>query len=263
MPRAPAGRRERSVEACFARFCRAEGLDDPAPSHLLIEAFCAKGLTGRAPATKGTYRSVLRQRSEVVLPVFRPAYRGADAKAPYSDEERADLVAIASAQPQPWRGEAALVILALGIGAGLSAAEIVASSRSDIEEGAEGAVVTVAGTRPRRVEVRPPYAPILLALATRPGSAHLFHPGDADRNYRNFVNHIALTLRADPNAPHLSVARCRSSYICDRLEEHWPLADLLTATGIREVESLLRYARHVTGAPKTKAGLRARLAAGR
>ena len=56
----------------FARFCSAQGLGDPAPSHLLIEAFCAQGLAGRTDATKGTYRSVLRQRAGMVLPPARP-----------------------------------------------------------------------------------------------------------------------------------------------------------------------------------------------
>jgi hypothetical protein len=38
------------------------------------------------------------------------------------------------------------------------------------------------------------------------------------------------------------------------------LSALLAATGIVEVESLLRYARHVPGAPRSKAALRHQLA---
>ena len=67
----------------------------------------------------------------------------------------------------------------------------------------------------------------------------------------------------DPGAPSLSVARCRSSYICDRLAAGTPLAGVLVTTGIGEVESLLRYALLVEGAAHTKAGLRRALAEGR
>lgn len=103
------GRRERSVEAVFVRFATAQGLAPQRSSHEMIEAFCAEGLAQATCATRGTYRSVLRKRAGLVLPALRPHSRGAAAKAPYSPEERAELVSIASLQPRAWRGEAALV----------------------------------------------------------------------------------------------------------------------------------------------------------
>ena len=66
----------------------------------------------------------------------------------------------------------------------------------------------------------------------------------------------------DPSSPYLSVAQLRSSFVCDHLEKATPLAELLCLTGIVEVESLIYYSRHVTGAPQSKAALRQALAQG-
>ena len=88
------------------------------------------------------------------------------------------------------------------------------------------------------------------------GDGHLFRPGPADRGYKNFVTNFARTLAADPAAPRLSLGRCRSSFICGHLAAGTPLGELLAITGIRQAESLARYARHVDGAP-SKAVLRA------
>jgi hypothetical protein len=91
----------------------------------------------------------------------------------------------------------------------------------------------------------------------------LFHPEAADRSYPNFVNDFCRQLEADPGAPRLSVSRARASFICDHLGAGTALAVVLEMTGLAEVESLLRYCRHVETAPQSKAALRATLAAGR
>ena len=64
----------------------------------VIEAFCVAGLAGRAPATRGTYRSVLYR---LAAPVHGPPrlratpFAGAKAPPPYCAGERAELAAIA------------------------------------------------------------------------------------------------------------------------------------------------------------------------
>jgi hypothetical protein len=58
----------------------------------------------------------------------------------------------------------------------------------------------------------------------------------------------------------LSAGRARSSFICDHLAGATALSEILSITGIEEVESLARYARHVDGVTSSKAGLRRRLA---
>jgi hypothetical protein len=106
------------------------------------------------------------------------------------------------------------------------------------------------------VPVTSRYAGRAWELARRAGSGHVFRPGPADRGYKNFVTNFARNLAAGPAAPALSMRRARSSFICDHLAAGTPLGELLAITGIREAESLARYARHVRGAPP-KAVLRA------
>ncbi|MHB1724827.1 MAG: hypothetical protein ACYCVN_04995 [Acidimicrobiales bacterium] len=165
-------------------------------------------------------------------------------------------MAIARLQPKRWRAEAALVLLALGIGAGLRAGEIVAARGDDVRWICGAVVIGVDSGRARSVVIEEPFGAIAAELATRRGAEHLFHPGTAKRRYHNFVNELCASLVADPDAVRLSLARCRSSYICDRLSAGVALERILDATGICEVESLLRYAVHVEGAPATKAALR-------
>ena len=112
--------------------------------------------------------------------------------------------------------------------------------------GAGGRVVPVAGV----------YAEILPGEPKDAGPGYLFCPGGADRAYKNFVNNFCYSLEADPAAPRFSSGRARSSFICDHLAAGTPLRQLLYIAGIAEVESLLRYARHVPGAPGSKAELR-------
>lgn len=126
-----------------------------------------------------------------------------------------------------------------------------------------GVVVDVGGARSRTVCVEAPFGAIAQELATGHGCDHLFRPGQATRRYHNFVNELCRSLVADPDAPRLSLARCRSSYVWDRLQGAMALAELVAAMGICEVESLLRYTRDVQGAPRTKAGLRRALEQGR
>ena len=136
--------RARSVLRLLARFAAARGIP-ASPAWLLdydvIEAFCVAGLPGRAPSTRGTYRSALY---ELARPVHgEPGQRatpfaGAEAPAPYSPAERAELAAVAAAQRDPARRASALAVVVFGIGAGLRPG------------GADGAA------RQRRFPPRPP-----------------------------------------------------------------------------------------------------------
>ncbi len=151
-------------------------------------------------------------------------------------------------------------MLALGIGAGLRAGEVVAARGEDITAVPGGARVQVRGRAARLVTVsQEPYVAALLEGAAAQPEDHLFCPGSAERAYKNFVNNFARALEADPAAPELCSGRARASFICDHLAAGTPLGELADLAGIKQVESLLRYARHVAGAPRSKAELRAAL----
>ncbi len=246
----------------LSRFASARGI--PAGTEFLldydvIEAFCVAGLRGRAPSTRGTYRSALyRLAGPVQGPPGQRAtpFAGATAPAPYSPAERAELAAVAAAQRHPARRRSALAMVVFGIGAGLRPGELVALRGSDVRRRGRQVVADVSGSAPRPVPVASRYAGQAAGLARGAGNGHLFRPGPADRGYKNFVASFARGLAADPAAPALSMRRARSSFICDHLAAGAPLGELLAITGICEAESLARYARHVGGAP-SKAALRA------
>jgi integrase len=172
-------------------------------------------------------------------------------------------VAMAMAQPKAWRRHGALMLMALGIGAGLRAGEIALATTNDVVGRTRSLRVSVDDRAPRTVRVQPEYAALLAELARKTDGTYLFHRPAVDRTYYNFVNDFCRQLVCDPAAPRLSANRCRSSFICDHLAAGTPLSVLLEMSGIKEVESLLRYARHVDGAPLSKAALRRLLAAQR
>ena len=245
------------VLAVFRRFGSAQGWGPGPPLCApVVEAFVVAGLPGRAASTKGTYRSVLRSLGGSGTPSAAPAFCASPARAPYSAQERAELSALAAAQRQAWRRRSALALLALGIGAGLRAGEVAAATGDDVIAHQSGLAMRVGTGTGRVVPVAGPYAKAVAELAKEARHGYLFCPGGADRAYKNFVNNFCYTLEADPAAARLSCGRARSSFICDHLAAGTPLRQLLYISGIAEVGSLLRYARHVPGAPGSKAELR-------
>jgi integrase len=245
--------RERSVLARLEHFCDQEGLGAATRGGEVVAAFVDKGLKDRAPSTRGTYRSVLRRVAGPSGVQAGAPFSGSPAPAPYGPEERSELWALAMAQPKAWRRHSALMLLALGIGAGLRAGEIALAETDDVVGRTRSLRVNVGV---RTVRVQPDYAGPLAELAKRTEGQFLFHRQTVDRTYYNFVNDFCRLLVRDPAAPKLSANRCRSSFICDHLAARTPLSALLEMSGIEEVESLLRYARHVEGAPLSKAALR-------
>jgi len=244
-------------------FASAQGIA-PVPGQLfdhdVIEAFCVQGLTGCSSSTRGTYRSVLDTLAaslHEVPPRRGTPFPGARAPAPYTPWQRAELVAMVSAQPQPAARRSALAMWWCGLGAGLRPGELVALRGRDISGHGASVVVRVPGLR-RRVPVAERHAAAMMEMARHAGDDVVFRPGGAVRHYKNFINNFARHLVADPAVPRLSMGRCRASFICDHLAAGTALDELVAIAGLCEVESLARYARHVEGVCHSKAGLRAR-----
>lgn len=252
--------REAIVAHRLGCFCSDQGLGGQTTRAEVVEAFVALGLAGRASSTRGTYRSVLRALSAAPRPALATRFSGSPASRPYCAGERAELFSMAGPQRSAWRRSSALAMVSLGIGAGLRAGELAGLRGTDVVLGPATVTVRAGADKARLVVVGGAYGEVISALGATAGDEHLFCPGPADRSYHNFVNNFARTLVAGPGAPALCSGRCRSSSICDHLEAGTALAELMAPAGIAQVESLLRYARHVDGAPSSKAELRARLA---
>ena len=260
----PAGRVTGPALRGLSRFAGTRGLPASRESWLdydVIEAFCVAGLAGRAPGTRGTYRSALYRLAEAAHgPAGKRAtpFPGARAPAPYSPAERAELAALAAAQRDPAKRSSALAMIVFGIGAGLRPGELVALRGDDVARHGRQVTVHITGPAARAVPVTSRYAGRAGELARHAGSDFVFRPGPAERGYKNFVTNFARNLTADPAAAALSLRRARSSFICDHLAAGTPVPVLLAITGIAEAGSLARYARHVPGISSSTGALRAR-----
>ena len=233
----------------------------------MIEAFCVAGLAGRAPATRGTYRSALYRLAEAGHgpPGQRATpFPGARAPAPYSPGERAELAALAAAQRDPAKRSSALAMVVFGIGAGLRPGELVALRGGDVTRHGRQVTVHVSGPAARVVPVtcglrRPRLASWPAVRAAGSCSAP--------------ARPIAAIRTSSPISPwawRLTRPRrgCRCAgpglaFICGHLAAGTPVPVLLAITGIAEAGSLARYARHVAGISSSKGALRARCRAER
>jgi integrase len=215
-----ATRRATSVASGLSGFYEGVGIGEPVLSREVIEAYCVIGLRGRQSCTKGTYRSVLRRLAGEPRPRLATPFPGARAKAPYSPGERAELWSMAHGQRSAWRCHSGLAVLCLALGAGLRSSEIVAACGDDVAVSHRGVELVVRGMRERVVPVQGEAGVVLARLSRAVGTAPLFHPEEADRSYPNFVNDFCSQLVGDPSAPRLTVARARSSFVCDHLRNN-------------------------------------------
>jgi integrase len=249
--------RDASVLGRFGAFCALEGaaldLADPA----LIEAFLTIGCADLAPHSLGTYRSVL-------VRLGRCSYRrergfpASHAPLPYNSSQIAALWSMAKSQSSVGRVGRATVLLSTMLGAGLRPGELAALESHEVTRRGGGVLIHVGGSAPRTVRVRDPYAEELAALA-QDGGGYLFRPGAGVRSAKNLIGEVCAALVHDPDEVALVSGRARSTFICAHLEGGTDLGQLCAQAGLLGVESLLRYARYVEGAPRSKAELRAAL----
>ena len=249
-----AGRRAGPALRGLSRFAGPRGI--PARREFLldydvIEAFCVAGLAGRASSTRGTYRSVLYR---LAAPVHGPPgqratpFAGAQAPAPYSPGERAELAAVAAAQRGAAKRASALAMVVFGIGAGLRPGELAALRGSDVTAAAAGWRSRSAG-RPRAVPVAARYAGRAAGLARRAGRGTC--SGPARRTAATRTSSTTSPAAWPPTRPRRG---CRGPvpghlHLRPPRRGHPGPGALLAITGIAEAGSLARYARHVPASP--------------
>ena len=254
--------RDRSVLGRFGAFCAQEGLGPVATAledGAVIEAFLALGCRSLVPHSVGTYRSVLLRLSGAAY-LSPGRFPASVAPRPYSSSDVAALWSMARHQSSTLRITNATVLLASFLGAGLHPGELARLMACDVHchEGTTrvGVGVGVGGARARTVRVVSPYDVALAKVAER-SSGYLFRPGAAVRTAKNLIGEVCAALVHDPDEVALVSGRARATFICAHLSAHTPLGELCAMAGVLGVESLLRYARHVDGAPQSKAALRA------
>jgi hypothetical protein len=249
--------RDRSVLGRFGAFCAQEGLGPVAAAiedQAVIEAFLALGCRSLVPHSLCTYRSVLVRLSGTAYP-SPGRFPGSLAPRPYGAADVAALWSMARHQSSTLRITNATVLLASMLGAGLHPGELARLMPGDVSR--RGATtIAVSGLRSRTVRVMAPYDVALAAIAQE-ATGHLFRPGAAVRTAKNLIGEVCAALVHDPDEVALVSGRARATFICAHLLAGTALGELCAMAGLESVESLLRYARHVDGAPQSKAALRA------
>jgi hypothetical protein len=249
--------RDASVRRRFGAFVATEGLAPTAtasPGPALVATFLAVSCRDLCAHTLGTYRSVLARESEASTTTER-GFSGSPAPRPYSRGEIASLRIIVASQSNENRVGNATVALAGTLGAGLAPRELAQLRGPDVSGRDSVCWVSVRGARSRLVDVADPDARELVHRA-RHRPDYLFRPGARVRTTKNLVSEVCAGLVRDPGHVAFSPARARASFICALWASETPLRQICVLAGLRDVDSLLRYAVHVPSAPQTKAALR-------
>ena len=217
-----------------------------------IDRFVAVGLTTYSTAaSRNTLRSRLLRMSELLVsqtanPRSLKPLGGSEATAPYSLPEVAALKSWARSQRTVARLRSAECLLALGIGAGLSGKEIIATRIDDIEPDELGVLIHVRGHRPRIVPVLRQWERALVEQTeTARGAGWAFRKGQAGDN-PNLISDFVSRSRGKID---LQARRMRTTWIVAHLDAHTPPFMLLRAAGMQSLEALNRFAQYA--APQT------------
>ena len=150
----------------------------------------------------------------------------------------------------------ASVLLTSMLGAGFHPGVLARLTSCDVQRRGATTTIAVGGTRALTVRVLSPHDVALGAVLQR-SSGYPFRPGAAVRTAKNLIGEVCAALVHDPDEVALLSGRPRATFICAHLLVGTGLGELCAMAGLEGVESLLRYARHVDGAPQSKAALRA------
>lgn len=203
---------------------------------LFIEQECAT----LPKTTRNTYRSRLLRIGEVLAPEHQdaplPNLNREIAIRPYSPDELIAWRSWAIGQRTPARRRDAKILLALGIGAGLSGGEISESRYKDISLDDGGVLVQVVIGRPRVIPVLSAWEGALVSAfhAGRGPDEFLFRP-NATRPAPNLINHFT-----QQNGKPPSTSRMRTTWLVAQLSAGIPAKALMDAAGVRGFTSFER-----------------------
>lgn len=213
-----------------------------------VIAVAVQQLPMRSEASLGRRRSVLLRVAEALGVAERalPPLYGSEPSAPYSTREIAELRVWAGVQREGRRADA-WILLALGVGGGLTAAEICTVTGQDIAP--DRSRVFVAGARERIVSVDAEWRNALLN-APSAGGHRVFMPGV--RWYTNKISDFVRTTHGDQLRPNSQ--RMRATWLVRQMAEGHPVQDLLYAAGVKSLDALARFERYLPP-PAVAAGL--------
>ncbi|WP_412148578.1 hypothetical protein [Curtobacterium flaccumfaciens] len=232
------------VVARLAQFAHAKHMpleDDEVLDPFTVERFAQFHLVTYNRASRNSMRARIRRVSEALLgesaAVRTRALGRAEASRPYTPKDVAELDGWALAQPSEERRTSARALLALGLGAGLTGAEIIALRTSSVRALGQTTYVNVTGTDERIVPVLPNWAHELGERLTFVGE-----DGWAFRSEQRGGNINLITDFVSRNGPHmpLQARRMRATWLVHHLEVGTPVKTLLRIAGLKSAEALDR-----------------------
>jgi integrase len=199
-----------------------------------IERFVTKGCAHLARGTQFNYRRELRVVGAAVLgePLYPPRQiplSRDDLSRPYTEPELAALIAQCRGLPTPFLRENAKAIVALGLGAGLSAQEISWARGTDVTVDDRGVLMAVRGPRPRVVPVLDEWAEAVASRAEVVGPRPLLLPDRSEIKKYQLSNFLERWPKGGPKA---DTRRLRATWIVGHLERGTHVLALADAAGV-------------------------------
>lgn len=214
----------------------------------VIEHSVVDGFGHLEGATQASYRSDLRTLGEAIAgpdacPTRQRIISRGNPETPYRSDELADLAGAVRGLTTPHRRENALIVVALGAGAGLTNGEINALVGTDVDTAHDSLVVTVSTRgQARQVPVRAEWEQAVVERAAQVGRNPMFRP---DRTKIRALD-IAKFLDSLTFAylPRLTVQRLRVTWIVGQLDAGVPVQVVAAAAGV-SASQIGRYVSHV------------------
>ena len=207
----------------------------------MIERFLAVGLPNRKQSTGANYRSVLRKVGRSILgpglfPFPTQGIPAQDPQAPYTAGEISAQQAWVGGMVTDHMRRNAMVLLALGLGAGLRADEMSRLRGTDVARDGSVVVVHVTERNIRDIPVLRSWESTVFDLSVEVGEFLVFRP---DRTYvqkGQTSNFIARCAKSAGEPPAFSLARLRVTWIVDHLVAGVPPHELARAAGVRRTQ---------------------------
>jgi integrase len=207
----------------------------------VIDGFIRDGLPNWSDASRANMRSQLRRMRDVLHGADAPTperLAGAAAQAPYTKAALKQFSDWAARQKTPEFRRDARTILALGLGAGLTASEIGNVRQQDIIEDPLGFQVAVRGTRERVVQIlRAQEERIRNAVEAAQQGQYLIRP-QRTGNPQNLISNIVDRGAASELGPQSQ--RMRTTWLVYHLNAGTRLGVLMTAAGLESLKALGR-----------------------
>lgn len=219
----------------------------------VVSRFIDHGCAEWSEPVRANMRSQLLRAAEALLdprraPVRLTSLRAADPSQPYSDHEVTELISWTRAQSTPAREANARTLIALGLGAGLSAAEIGSVRAADLREIDGELTVTVTEGRSREVPVLARWQAWLRERSAELDAASfVFRPGHT-AFYPNLITNFID--RSRPTGARPQTQRLRATWVVGHLSNGTPIGALVRAAGVDSLEAFSRYLEFVTRLPQ-------------